>query len=727
MSSLPMEPIVKFTGYNYPPEQLFLETENFIASLDPHIQRGSYEFDKRCLQHVTQRLDLTNPAVSAMLSGLTKDADRGWHTFKEQLSQRFMPPRGKASVELARIFKMRPASFSQGDITEFYVKVKQAIDDFLELLRRDEHMMIAHEHLEIILPQIRMLLAEGIVFDCLPAKLCTNAQIMYTRPESPGLLPTHLAKACGFVTNSDTAGVVAHTGNVSFSLHPPHGVTCRLHPVRHAGSPVPLTGVTAGRSTGDLHGPPAGPLHGPLWPPHTLPRTLPPAPPLASATTRVTHQIMDTIQERVLSLPSRGPQDQGLPHSPSPEVRPARTGVYVTSPRQPDDTSPCGAPLLPIRVGSHELLAFLDSGSAVSIIPVSSLSKCNTPSACTPTPYIVHGASGSCLDVVGEVSLTIHLSDVPIPHPFVVINGPAVPGDILLGYDFMAKTGLHQIPRENVAVHFGRVYALTPPGGVWRRSHGHSITEKAVTPSAPASDKVTTGPPDTSATTATLSGYTQPKVTPTPGYRNFTPLAATSARTWTPASDSPFCQTSETTVLPPFTDCVVPVTIPDTSGTVLVLPEGIRVHGLLALPAVYDAPDGQFSLRLINTLDSPIRLEHSTRVLDCEVTPLPIRMMDTAAPTFHTSTSPVTVPRSPDASAPSTAHVPDVTAVDFAEGPAILGGLFKEFPLILPSTERPIGRTNILEHSIHLQQDAKPVYIPAYRVPHSRRGFRGSD
>jgi len=106
-----------------------------------------------------------------MLSGLTKDADRGWHTFKEQLSQRFMPPRGKASVELARIFKMRPASFSQGDITEFYVKVKQAIDDFLELLRRDEHMMIAHEHLEIILPQIRMLLAKGIVFDCLPAKL----------------------------------------------------------------------------------------------------------------------------------------------------------------------------------------------------------------------------------------------------------------------------------------------------------------------------------------------------------------------------------------------------------------------------------------------------------------------------------------------------------------------------------------------------------------------------
>ncbi|ROT79767.1 hypothetical protein C7M84_001508 [Penaeus vannamei] len=523
MSSLPMEPIVKFTGYNYPPEQLFLETENFIASLDPHIQRGSYEFDKRCLQHVTQRLDLTNPAVSAMLSGLTKDADRGWHTFKEQLSQRFMPPRGKASVELARIFKMRPASFSQA------------------LYQRTNNV---HE----------------------------------TRvPWAPPHAPSQGLRFRDQLRYSHSGSRCSHWQRVLL-LYPPHGVTCRLHPVRHAGSPVPLTGVTAGRSTGDLHGPPAGPLHGPLMAaPHAPPHALPPAPP--------PRQRYD----------SRDPPDSWTPSKNAcfrclregHRTRDCRFLMYCPFHRSqghswedchsfPDHVRRAKRALgLAHESTSRRFLDTRPAPSAVSIIPVSSLSKCNTPSACTPTPYIVHGASGSCLDVVGEVSLTIHLSDVPIPHPFVVINGPAVPGDILLGYDFMAKTGLHQILART--------------------------------------DKVTTGPPDTSATTATLSGYTQPKVTPTPGYRNFTPLAATSARTWTPASDSPFCQTSETTVLPPFTDCVVPVTIPDTSGTVLVLPEGIRVHGLLALPAVYDAPDGQFSLRLINTLDSPIRLEHSTR------------------------------------------------------------------------------------------------------------------
>ncbi|ROT76720.1 hypothetical protein C7M84_004677 [Penaeus vannamei] len=410
---------------------------------------------------------------------------------------------------------------------------------------------------------------------------------MYTRPESPGLLPTHLAQACGFVTNSETTipTVIAHTDNVSSTTRP---VTCT--PSDTPGVPVPRQDVCFrclrdGHRTRDCCFLMFCPFHrsqGHSWEDCRL--------------------FPDHVRRAKKAL--------GLAHSPRPEVRPARTEVYVTSPRQPDDTSPCGAPLLPIRVESHELLAFLDSGSAVSIIPASSLSKCNTPPACTPTPYIVHSASGSCLEVVGEVSLTIHLSDMTVSHPFVVINDPAVPGDILLGYNFMAKTGLHQIPRENIAVHDNRVYALTPiPGRVWRRSHCHAITDKAATPSAPASDKVTTGPPDVSATTATPSGSTQPKVTPTPSYKNLTPSTATSGRTWTPASDPPFCQVSETTVLPPFTDCIVPVTIPHTSGTVLVLPEGIRVHGLLALPAVYDAPDRQFSLHLINTQDSLFCLE----------------------------------------------------------------------------------------------------------------------
>lgn len=54
----------------------------------------------------------------------------------------------------------------------------------------------------------------------------------------------------------------------------------------------------------------------------------------------------------------------------------------------------------------------------------------------------------------GKVSLTIYLSGSLFKHPFVVVDGPAVLGDI----DFMVRTGLYQIPSKNVTVHSKFVY-----------------------------------------------------------------------------------------------------------------------------------------------------------------------------------------------------------------------------------------------------------------------------
>ncbi|ROT79632.1 hypothetical protein C7M84_001647 [Penaeus vannamei] len=57
----------------------------------------------------------------------------------------------------------------------------------------------------------------------------------------------------------------------------------------------------------------------------------------------------------------------------------------------------------------------------------------------------------------------------------------------------------------------------------------------------------------------------------------------------------------------------------------------------------------------------------------------------------------------------------------FSEGKKILSKLLNQFPDILPTKDRPLGRTHIVEHSITLEPGAKPVYIPAYKNPPSRR------
>lgn len=48
---------------------------------------------------------------------------------------------------------------------------------------------------------------------------------------------------------------------------------------------------------------------------------------------------------------------------------------------------------------------------------------------------------------------------------------------------------------------------------------------------------------------------------------------------------------------------------------------------------------------------------------------------------------------------------------------------FSDFPSILPSLGRPLGRTYVLKHQMMLEQGVKPVYIPDYRFPHSRRAY----
>lgn len=57
--------------------------------------------------------------------------------------------------------------------------------------------------------------------------------------------------------------------------------------------------------------------------------------------------------------------------------------------------------------------------------PASSLDKYNIVASCVPSPWITHGASGTNLNVIGEVILAVSLPDT-YKHPFVVIDVPVI-------------------------------------------------------------------------------------------------------------------------------------------------------------------------------------------------------------------------------------------------------------------------------------------------------------
>ncbi|ROT77966.1 hypothetical protein C7M84_003340 [Penaeus vannamei] len=194
-------------------------------------------------------------------------------------------------------------------------------------------------------------------------------------------------------------------------------------------------------------------------------------------------------------------------------------------------------------------------------------------------------------------------------------------------------------------------------------------------------------------------------------------VSGTSSFSWAPQTDAPACIVTSNLTLPPFTDSMVPVRVTSTDGTALITPDCIRVKGLCALPAIYEVVNGTSALRLINATCTPVRLRRGTRVCDCEVTGLPVVEVEPPiAPVCNTSAA----TSAPDAPGPEETLC-EFPPMDFAEGEDILRRLLKEFPSLLPTKDRPLGRTDVLRHRIDLIPGTKPIYIPSYRIPHSRR------
>jgi len=394
--------------------------------------------------------------------------------------------------------------------------------------------------------------------------------------------------------------------------------------------------------------------------------------------------------------------------------------------RTVDDIIAGDAPLLPAAFEGRPAYFFVDSGSAVSLAPLSTLVDFDVLAPVRPSKWCVRAASGTSLKVMGEVKLDITLSGKTYSFPFVVVDDAHLPGDLLLGYNFMHKAEIHQQPDRDTVTHQGNVYRLTTPSSVWHSSSNSANIAAATTLSQlPAVDPT---PDDSSkdyqtrrssfATNASTQDLqNRCNTTSTTPIAKSSTVTGSSSFSWAPQTDTPACIVSSNLTLPPFTDSMVPVRVTSTDGTALVTPDCIRVKGLCALPAIYEVANGKSALRLINATCTPVRLRRGTRVCDCEVTDLPVVEVEPPiAPVCNTSAT----TDAPDAPGPEETLC-EFPPMDFTEGEDVLRRLLKEFPSLLPTKDRPLGRTNVLRHRIDLIPGTKPIYIPSYRIPHSRR------
>ncbi|ROT65767.1 reverse transcriptase [Penaeus vannamei] len=163
-------------------------------------------------------------------------------------------------------------------------------------------------------------------------------------------------------------------------------------------------------------------------------------------------------------------------------------------------------------------------------------------------------------------------------------------------------------------------------------------------------------------------------------------------------------------------DLLCNVSASTADGTALVLTDHVRVKGCAALPSLYKIVNGKCQVHLMNLTPVPLEIRGGVPVLNFEFTDLPIREFDlpTPSPVCAASHSPPQV---------NNEVLQDILSqkLAFQDGYNILEKIFHDYPTVLPSKDRLIGSTDLIEHSISLEPDAKPVYIPSYKIPHSKR------
>ena len=150
------------------------------------------------------------------------------------------------------------------------------------------------------------------------------------------------------------------------------------------------------------------------------------------------------------------------------------------------------------------------------------------------------------------------------------------------------------------------------------------------------------------------------------------------------------------------------------NGTSLVLPEYTLAKNVCVLPALYKIHNGCAQIHIVNLSQRVVTLHPGQRISNLEHTDEHIVELELPSqePAFCGAAT-----TSHDDVIDQTMTVSD----RFPEGRDVLRKLFADIPDILPTADRPLGRTSLLQHSISLLAGAKPTFIPSYKIPHSRR------
>ena len=378
----------------------------------------------------------------------------------------------------------------------------------------------------------------------------------------------------------------------------------------------------------------------------------------------------------------------------------------------------------PVSVNSQPCHAFFDSGAAVNIIKthvfnrIADASQCIIPTS--PPDINVSGISGNVITPRSKVLLKVSLSPLePVfcDH-FYVIDDSCFAADILIGFYTMRSSNLALFPATGQIAQNGTLISAIAS----THSPSPTVPVTMITPSVdspspspPMLESPVTSPPHIPSSLPAAAPGAAPLSDPTP-LNSLSDIL----------SSATLCRAvlSAPVVVPQRYLCLVRVVVKGVSpgSEVISLPDSARVNGV-ALESVLTTlgDDGTCRVAIQNITNHPISLQSGVSLGDVLHYPAPVTSIDSspchAAHSSPLATDPPSHP--PQDQSPLLDH--HVGDVDFPEAKPDLLALLSSYRSCVSLPGEPLGKTEAVRHSIHLTPGATPTYVPAYRIPHSRR------
>ncbi|RUM27774.1 MAG: hypothetical protein DSY32_05100, partial [Aquifex sp.] len=355
---------------------------------------------------------------------------------------------------------------------------------------------------------------------------------------------------------------------------------------------------------------------------------------------------------------------------------------------------------LPTRVGKHSLSLAVDTGAAVNVLSEESYKALKRNSRggrwiLRPSDLNLSGVTGSTLQILGKISLPVRLSKAtqPIRTDFYVTSNFKLPSDGLLGLTAMKSHRIVIYPKQNSVMYCGKRHTAMK----------HPVPLATLSPVISRSTERKDGQNEE-------LQFTIPSI-----YAPKRPTDVTEG--WKEVKATVYGDQE----IPDRVAKRITIRVPDAPVGSDICLDGIGPIKRLAVESTLSTVrEGHVTEALVvNTTGGPIKIQHGLLLGKClsydkKVVPEPLEF-----PTNSVSSVCKSAVDTELGQAPTLRSL--VNVVDYPEMKHSLLELLGQYRDVIALPGEPLGVTDRMVHHIRLKPDTKPVYIPAYRLPHSQK------